>query len=390
MFIDRRQLAVFGAAFAAFTNLHPVQALTPALIQGFGAGPAAIGRVVAASLLAVALAAPLVGALSDLIGRKRMMSGSLALLAAVTLLAAQAGGMSELIAWRFLSGLFVAGIFTSLVAYIREEWSAAGAVQTTTLYISGTVLGGFSGRFLAGWATHWLDWRSAFVLLGLLDLLVLPMLLRWLPASRGFVRGEGLTAALANMRRHLGDPRLLTAYAIGFCMLFALVGAFTFVSLHLAQPPFALGTGAIGSVFAVYLLGVVVTPISGRMLGRFGRAPVCAGALLVGAGGLLLTLAGSLGLIVTGLALFSSSLFIVQATATGFVPQVARAGVSAAVGLYVSAYYVGGTVGAVVPGYVWAAYGWPGCVVLLLGVQALAAGLAFGLWRREAGAGIPR
>jgi predicted MFS family arabinose efflux permease len=63
--IDARLLTVFGAAFAAFINLHPVQALGPALLEAFAADAAAVGQVVAASLLSVALAAPFIGALSE-------------------------------------------------------------------------------------------------------------------------------------------------------------------------------------------------------------------------------------------------------------------------------------------------------------------------------------
>src|SRR5690606_27692144 len=98
------------------------------------------------------------------------------------------------------------------------------------------------------------------------------------------------------------------------------------------------------------LLGVVVTPMAGRQIARLGRGPVALLGIAVAFAGLLLTLADVLAWIVLGLALFSAGLFVMQGVATGFVPQAAQGGTSAAVGLYVLCYYIGGSLGAVVPG----------------------------------------
>jgi len=384
MFVDKRQLAVFVAGFCAFTNLYPVQALLPELMRAFDADAAAVGLAVAVSTLAVALVAPFMGAVSDALGRKPVMAGSLAILGVLTMLPAFAESLWTLVLLRFLAGLFVPGIFTVLVAYIREEWDPRGAVETTTFYISGSVLGGFGGRFIAGWAAeHW-GWEAAFAALGMLDLLLLPALIFWLPASRNFQPGSGLVDSVRTMRRHLGNRRLLTAFSIGFGMLFGLVGTFSFVSLYLAQPPFSLGVGAIGSIFAVYLLGVVVTPVAGKLIPRFGRSPIAVLSLLVGIAGLLLTLLPNLAAVAIGLALFSTAMFVVQGICTGYVPQAAVGGTSAAVGLYVCCYYIGGTLGAVVPGPLWHAFGWPGCVALMAAVQAAMAVISHRLWSGEA------
>jgi len=384
MFVDKRQLAVFVAGFCAFTNLYPVQALLPELMRAFDADAAAVGLAVAVSTLAVALVAPFMGAVSDALGRKPVMAGSLAILGVLTMLPAFAESLRTLVLLRFLAGLFVPGIFTVLVAYIREEWDPRGAVETTTFYISGSVLGGFGGRFIAGWAAeHW-GWEAAFAALGMLDLLLLPALIFWLPASRNFQPGSGLVDSVRTMRRHLGNRRLLTAFSIGFGMLFGLVGTFSFVSLYLAQPPFSLGVGAIGSIFAVYLLGVVVTPVAGKLIPRFGRSPIAVLSLLVGIAGLLLTLLPNLAAVAIGLALFSTAMFVVQGICTGYVPQAAVGGTSAAVGLYVCCYYIGGTLGAVVPGPLWHAFGWPGCVALMAAVQAAMAVISHRLWSGEA------
>lgn len=383
MSIDKRQLAVGAAGFCAFTNLYPVQALLPDLMSSFHASAAEVGLTVSAGTAAVALTAPFAGAISDALGRKSIILTCLAAVALVTLSTALAGSIDSLIAWRFVVGLFIPGIFATVVAYIGEEWDAKAAVETTGVYVSGTILGGFSGRFIAGIATHFAGWHAAFVVLGIMDLILVPLVWRWLPPSRHFHPGKGLRPVLRAMRGHLTNPLLLKTFLVSFGMLFSLVGVFTYVSLRLAGAPFNLGPGVIGGIFVVYLLGVVVTPFGGRFVNRWGRAPVAVGGVVAAIFGLCLTLVPSLIAMVAGLALFSAGLFVLQSIATGYVPQVAVGSRSAAVGLYVTAYYIGGTLGGVVPAPVWAHYGWTGCVVMIGVLLALNGVLAYRLWSRD-------
>jgi MFS transporter, YNFM family, putative membrane transport protein len=87
--------------------------------------------------------------------------------------------------------------------------------------------------------------------------------------------------------------------------------------------------------------------------------------------GLLLTLSRPLPLIVVGLALFSSGIFIFQAVGTVQTGIVAGKARSSAAGLYVTFYYVGGSLGAIVTGWTWAADGWRSCVFLLIGMSGI-------------------
>jgi YNFM family putative membrane transporter len=99
------------------------------------------------------------------------------------------------------------------------------------------------------------------------------------------------------------------------------------------------------------------------------------------AAGILLTLVPSIPWIVAGLAVMSGCGFLAQAAATGFLASEAKQARSSAVGLYVTCYYVGGSLGAVVTGVAWSHAGWPGCVVLVLAMLALMAGIVGRSWR---------
>ncbi|HUI85295.1 MAG TPA: MFS transporter [Candidatus Binatia bacterium] len=360
------------AGMCTFLNVYDTQPLLPYLQRIYRTSEMAVSFTVSATILAVALAAPFVGLLAESIGRKKVIVPSLYALTAPTLLAATSQNLHQLIFWRFMQGLFVPGVIVVMMAYIGEEFAGAYVGRAMAAYITGTVLGGFGGRYIAGLVAHHLDWREAFLVIGLVNLAGAITVQRWLPLARNFRRAEAVRHSLSHAKEHLWNLRLLAVFSMGFAALFCLVGAFTYANFYLADSPYRLNTAQLGSVFFVYLLGLVVTPLSGRCLDHYGIRVTSAVAAGFTSGGLLLTLVHSLPVIIAGLALASSGVFIFQAVGTVQTGVVAGKARSSAAGLYVTFYYIGGSLGATVTGWTWAAGGWPACVYLLMGVAGVA------------------
>ena len=97
---------------------------------------------------------------------------------------------------------------------------------------------------------------------------------------------------------------------------------------------------------------------------------------------MLLTLAPSLPLILLGLALMVSAIFTEQTLSIGYVAVVGERARSTAVGLYVTTYYIGGSLGGIAPAGIWSHLGWPGCAGLVIVVQGAAVTLAWLVWPR--------
>jgi MFS family permease len=164
---------------------------------------------------------------------------------------------------------------------------------------------------------------------------------------------------------------LLAICGLGFTVLFALVGVFTYANFYLARPPFNLTSAELGSIFLVYLLGCVVTPLAGRYLDRHGFRRTTLLSFSMCLGGLLLTLVHSLAAVIAGLAVFSSGIFVAQAAASVLMGKVAGRARSAAAGLYVTFYYTGGSAGTALTAWFWLKGGWPACVGLFAGASLL-------------------
>jgi len=378
--LDPRYLAVAACGGSAFLDMYATQPLLPSLRAEFHTGEAAVGATISALTFACALAAPFVGPLADALGRKRVIVSAILGLALVTFAAANATTLHALLVWRFVQGLFMPAVFAVTLAYIAEEFPAAVGGRAIGAYIAGNVLGGFLGRYVTAVVADRWDWHAAFIVLGVLNLAGGAIVWIWLPRARRFVRQSSARAALHAVGRFVRDPVLLATYLVGASVLFTLVAAFTFATYHLAAPPFSLGTLALGNVFFVYLAGVVVTPVAGRLIDRFGHRRAVLMAIGVSTAGVLVTLIPSVAAIVAGLGIMSTGVFAAQAASQGYIGVVARDHRSTAAALYITVYYLGGGLGAVLPAGLWNAGGWPATVALIVVVQACAAAVAALLW----------
>ncbi len=377
----RRTAAVAVAGFCGFLTLYAPQPLLPMLAHEFHTSVAGISLLLTASTVGVASAALFAGILADRLGRKRIIVPASILLAVPCLLVAAAAGLRQLIFWRFWQGVFTPGISVVVPAYINEEWEE-GVGAAMGAYVSGTVLGGFSGRMIAGLVGARFPWQWAFVVLGGLCAVAGLVVWMWLPPDHRFARPHHHGSTAGAMARHLKNPRLLATYAVGFCVLFSMLATFTYVNFYLAAPPFQLTPAELGLLFVVYLAGAAAAPIAGRWIDRAGHRFTITVALAGGIFGILLTLLPSIPAILLGLALCCSGVFVAQSASSSYIGTVATEARAAALGMYVLFYYVGGSFGAAVPGQFWSRGGWPACVALIASVQLLTILLAAVFWRK--------
>jgi len=166
---------------------------------------------------------------------------------------------------------------------------------------------------------------------------------------------------------------LRASFAIGFCILFAFIGTFTYVNFVLVGDPIGVSRMELGFVYFVFLPSILTTPLAGRVAARLGTRPALWLSLAVAAAGLPLLLLPSLLAILGGLTLVGVGTFFAQATATGFVSRAATADRAAASGIYLACYFAGGLVGSAVLGQAFDRLGWTACVAGIGAALTLAA-----------------
>jgi predicted MFS family arabinose efflux permease len=243
--------------------------------------------------------------------------------------------------------------------------------------VTGTVIGGFTGRFVSGLIASRYGWQAPFLVLALLGLGAAVALWRWLPRERNFSHANRQPGAVLD---HLRNPRLVATFSAGFCVLFSLLGTFTYITFYLAAEPFHFGPAALGSLFFVYLVGAIVTPWSGRAIDRYGQRLSMTASMALSSTGLLLTLYPATVAVIAGLAMCCTGVFAAQAASSTHIGRVTTHSKALAVGMYVMFYYAGGSAGAAIPGLFWNTGGWPACVALFILVQGITVAIAVQYW----------
>jgi predicted MFS family arabinose efflux permease len=269
----------------------------------------------------------------------------------------------------------MASAFTLTLAYLGERCSATDAGSAFAAYITGNVASNLFGRLLAAGLADHLGLPATFLSLAGLNLLGALIVYVWLTQSPMVTgQAEPGRAPVSIWAEHLRNPLLASSFAIGFCILFAFIGTFTYVNFVLVGEPIAIGQMSLGFVYFVFAPSVVTTLLAGRTAQRFGTRPTFWASLAVAVLGLPFLIVPSLPVVLIGLMLVGIGTFFAQATATGFVSHSATTDRGSASGLYLASYFSGGLVGSAVLGQVFDRFGWAACVAGV-GISLLVAAL---------------
>jgi predicted MFS family arabinose efflux permease len=362
--------------FLTLVDLFATQAILPSLAKAYGVTPAAMGFAVNASTMGMAAAGLLVGLVSRHLPRRRGIWISLALLAIPTALLSTAPDLMTFTALRVVQGVFMAAAFTLTMTYLAEHCTMAATARALAAYVTGVVASNLIGRLVSASVADMLGLAVNFYLFATLNLLGAAVVLISLNRVDPMPGGGPTRSPLAAWAGHLRNPSLRASFVIGFVILFAFIGTFTYVNFVLVRPPLSVTPMTLGLVYLVFAPAMVTTPLAGRAVERIGAPAAFRWAIGAAAAGLPLLLAGSLAWVLAGMALVAAGTFFAQAIATGYVGRAALTDRAAASGLYLSSYYFGGLVGAALLGQVFDRFGWPFCVIAIGLSLAFAAALS--------------
>ncbi|MFG2553872.1 MFS transporter [Streptomyces sp. NPDC048581] len=196
-------LALAGIVVSLMQTL--VIPIVPELPKLLDADASDTAWAVTATLLAAAVATPVVGRLGDMYGKRRMLLASIALLVSGSVVCALADSLVPMIVGRTLQGL-AAAVVPLGISILRDELPADRLAGSTALMSASLGVGGALGlpsaAFIAdNWDWHLLFWTSAA--LGVLSFL---LVLAVVPASKARTGGRfdlvgslGLSAGLVTL-----------------------------------------------------------------------------------------------------------------------------------------------------------------------------------------------
>lgn len=372
-----RTLLIGLIAFFTVVDLFGTQAILPALTTAYGVTPAAMGFAVNATTLGMAVACLGAAYASPRADARRGIVGALLLLAVPTTLLAFAPNLATFTVLRIAQGLCMATGFTLTLAYLGEYCSGRQAGGAFAAYIAGNVASNLFGRFLAAGLADHLGLAATFYGLAALNLAGAALVAVGLTHRKVASARPAMTRSIWSIwAEHLGNPVLRPTFAIGFCILFAFIGTFTYVNFVLVREPLSVSPMGLGTVYLVFGPAIATTLLAGRAVERVGSQRALWASLGLAGAGLPLLVAPNLPSVLTGLTLVGIGTFFAQATATSFVSRAATADRGSASGIYLASYFCGGLLGSLTLGQVFDRFGWAACVAgigLALAAAALLA-----------------
>ena len=356
----RISIALFLAGYATFSLIYCVQPLLPELVSHFAVGPAESSLALSLTTGFLAFAILLAGAVSEAVGRKKLMLVSICVASVLNLIAPFLSDWHAFLVVRALEGLMLGGVPAVAMAYLAEEIDPKGLGMAMGIYISGTAIGGLSGRVVIGFLTDLFGWHIALGAMGALGLVAAVGFAVLLPASRNFVRRPGFQVRyhLRAWGGHLKHAGLPFVFLIGAFAMGCFVTVFNYVGFRLSNAPYGLSQSQIGLIFVVYLCGSVTSSIAGALSDKIGRGPVLVAGVLLAALGVGLTVSDSLSVIIGGIVILTSGFFVAHSIASGWVGWLAETAKGHASSLYLLAYYLGSSIMGSVGGWFWDHGGW--------------------------------
>ncbi|RDK05740.1 hypothetical protein DN412_35205 [Cupriavidus lacunae] len=171
--------------------------IAPSLVQEWGIARSALGPVMSAALVGVAIGALITGPVVDRYGRKFMLVLSVLWFGAWTLVSGHAQTIGELTAFRFLTGLGLGAAMPNAVTLMSEYAPTRARSLVVNAMFSGFSFGLMAGGVAAAWLIPVAGWRSVLAVGGVGPILLSVPLALLLPESVQFLAARPGSAQLS-------------------------------------------------------------------------------------------------------------------------------------------------------------------------------------------------
>lgn len=353
--------------FSSFSILYCVQSILPIFSKEFLLSATESSLSLSATTATMAIGALFTGSLSDVIGRKLIMSLSLIVAAILTIICSIQHSWTTIIIIRSFIGLALSGVVAVGMTYIVEEVEKKYLSFCIGLYISGNTIGGFVGRLLSSILSEYFSWNISLAIIGFFSLFSSFLFCYFLPSSKNFYPiSINYKKFFKSFYIHLKNPILYTLFIIGFLLMGSFITVFNYISYRLILDPFFLSQSTIGLLSAIYLTGVYSSPKAGALANKFNRSNILIISLLIMIFGILLTQYDYFLIIVLGLMLFSSSFFAAHSIASSWVSSCVKTDKVQATSLYLFFYYLGSSIFGTLGGFFWFYSRWFGISIFII------------------------
>ncbi len=230
--------------------------------------------------------------------------------ALLTIISAGSPNFAVLVVVNFLKGMTISGISAVALAYLAEEVHGNVLGFIISLYLSGNILGGMSGRVSAGFLNGWLGWRYTTLIVGVIGIVLAVIFLWILPKSQHFESQKiQMGYKFRQMQLFLRRPILFALFMIAALLMGVFVSTYNYLNFRLEGPPFSLPHYIIALVYVMYTVGIGGSIAAGRWSDLYTPATILKVLIVTVLVGLVMLLSTNIWVFVVGLGVLTFGFF---------------------------------------------------------------------------------
>lgn len=377
-------LALFLGSFVTFADLYSTQPLIPLFSKEFDVTPAVASLTLSFATGALSIFLLMMSFVADRMDRKKMMGIALTLSSLLSICVALTNQLSIIIPIRALQGAVLAGFPAIAMTYVNEEFHPRSLGYVIGMYVSGSTIGGLSGRLIIGALTDYFSWNIAIGSLGVISVVISMAFWFMLPTPKHTVYHHvSLARIKQSLMNNLQNRNLLFLFMIAFLLMGSFVTIYNYIGIPLMDPPYQLSQTVIGFIFLIYLVGTFSSAWMGRLADRMDRKKVMLIGILLMVLGALLTLIPSLWFKIVGLAILTFGFFGAHSIASSWVGLLSDKQEKAqASSLYLLFYYAGSSIVGALGGIFMHQFGWNGVISTVVFLIILAIICSFSMSKK--------
>jgi YNFM family putative membrane transporter len=342
--------------------MYATQPLQPLLAKEFEVSIVKSSQFTAVIMLFLAIAPIIYGYILERVNAKRVLLIASIILIITNTFLSFSTSYEMFLTIRTIEAVVIPAILTSsmsILANIDKE----NVKLNMSIYVASTVFGGLVGRVFSGYIASYYSWQMVFLSLSFASLIGLFLITRLNYDAQAHLT----KATVKDITQILRDKRFLVIYLLMFSIFFVFVGVLNILPFRLKELDPSTSESQIGLLYLGYGVGIVVSLYIHRIINFFNKEmrAILFGIAIFFISTLLYVVEDPL-IIFLNVFLFCLGMFIVHTVSTRIANSLKESQKSLTSGMYLTFYYIGGTVGSIIPPMFYQLYGWDKTIYLCM------------------------
>lgn len=164
-------------------HIQSMALVVPMVAKEWSLKPSDFQWVLASALIGIALGSAFIASMGDRFGRRRVLIISMLIVGISSIATGYATGMTQLVVWRFLTGLGLGASIPNATALTSDYVPSKRRAALVTLMFSGISIGALTAGLAGPDIVRTFGWRGMFTLAGVLPLVMSLLLTTTIPES---------------------------------------------------------------------------------------------------------------------------------------------------------------------------------------------------------------